>query len=730
MAKVKIDAILQGVKSALKMDDRYTSLSIYLSEIKRDPSKNVFGSEEVLTELVQCVLSVNTDKEPVEMMNEAEDIYRIMLPLGDDTRDCELAKAVFLKLFEKDGIYFSGLFSRRIYLSFGDKQLYLETMCALAEIPTIKTIFGELEMLAMELRQYYMDEKSFSSALISGAVRISSAEDPEGEINKLAIAAARSAGVYDISEESISRTEMILRDAEEVLEGAKHTLDLTEGRIDNFISFTENSEKALKNMTMEEIEKLRREAKGSELELRRAYEAFLNEEHDSIIFEKDKLVREVVDSADGKIREMKLVASTIKDSTAAELFRINTEANKAIDRASAMLNSGELKNIISEVQKSGELVERIIRVDEFSRNFDTEKAQAEEAQEAASDAPAAAQEVTVVQSPMPTVSPMPVIRMNELRCQEPPDTTPNFFFDESYTFKDRFERLMQKKQKDIEENGALYHKHFDDIITAVIEDSNPYLIGPSGCGKTFLVGQIADLLGIEYLDIGYINEEYDLLGFQTADGGYNYPAFYRAYKYGGIVFCDEFDNGNIRAAVKLNSFMSNGNGASYCFPNGERVQRHPNFRIIAAGNTSGGGADINYNTREKIEESIQQRFTAVYVDYDNRLEQQILKDYPDWFEFAAQFRVATSAWSRENQIAAPGIFTTRDATSIKKYLDHQSYDAEAIMSYEFIETKDNEYLAFLEREMGKYYTAPRQSSKLFAIFHKQVTAIRNGEARR
>ncbi len=720
MAKGKIDSMIQAVKSALNLDDKYTQLSIYLNEIKRDPDKNVFGSEEVLTELVEKVLASKTEKEPVAVMNEAESIYRTVVPLGEDTRNYGLAKAVFLKIFEKDGIYFSGLFSRKIYLAFKDKQLYLETMCALADIPSVARRLANIEDYAIGARQFFLDEKSFSSALINAAFRISSAEDKAAETEKLIVSAARAAGVYDISEETLGRTEMLLREAQDRLDGARHTLDLTDTRLSNFVSFTENSEKALKNMTMEETEKLRREAKGAELELRRAYDAFLNEEHDSIIFEKDNLVREVVESADSKIRELKMVAATIKDNTAAELFRINTEANKAIDRASAMLNNGELKNIITQVQKSDELVERIIRVDEFSRNFDTEKSkQAEEAQE-----------VTVVPAVSAVAAVPSLIRQNELRCQEPADMTPNLYFDESYSFKDRFARLMEQKKHDIDENGALYHEHFDDIITAVIEDSNPYLIGPSGCGKTYLVGQIAALLGVEYLDIGYINEEYDLLGFQTADGGYNYPAFYRAYKYGGIVFCDEFDNGNIRAAVKLNSFMSNGKNASYCFPNGERVQRHPNFRIIAAGNTSGSGADRNYNTREKIEESLQQRFTAIYVDYDNRLEKAILHNYPEWFEFAEQFRAATTAWSKENQIAAPGIFTTRDATSIKKYLDHGSYDAVSIMRYEFIETKDNEYLAFLEREMSRFYSAPRQSGQLFNIFHDEVTGIRNGEARR
>ncbi|MCM1579149.1 MAG: AAA family ATPase, partial [Ruminococcus sp.] len=271
-----------------------------------------------------------------------------------------------------------------------------------------------------------------------------------------------------------------------------------------------------------------------------------------------------------------------------------------------------------------------------------------------------------------------------------------------------------------------------EVLTAVIEDSNPYLIGPSGCGKTYLIGQIADMLGIECLDVGYINEEYDLIGFQTASGGYNYPAFYRAYKFGGIVFCDEFDNSNSRAAVKINSFMAGGKNASYCFPNGERVKRHPNFRIIAAGNTAGSGADRNYSTREKIEESVAQRFTAMYVNYDNRLEGRILADYPEWFGFACAFRNATDAYSRANDIVPPGIFTTRDAASIKKYLDHKSFDEKAIMEYEFIETKETDHLAFLKKEMEKFYSENSEAAgrELFGIFAERIdTLIENGGRR-
>ena len=251
------------------------------------------------------------------------------------------------------------------------------------------------------------------------------------------------------------------------------------------------------------------------------------------------------------------------------------------------------------------------------------------------------------------------------------------------------------------------------------------LLGPSGCGKTFMVKQIASILNMDFVDIGYINEEYDILGFQTATGAYSTPNFYRCYKYGKIAFCDELDNGNSRATVKLNSFLSNNKDASYNFPNGENVKRHNNFRIIAAGNTAGNGADANYNTREKIEESVQQRFMPVYVGYDNYVEGKILADYPEWYEFIVLFRDGTDNWGSMNDTAAAGIITTRDTAKIKRYLDNKSFDMGKILDYEFIQTKDMEYLAFLVSHMKGKLTEYPKATKIFALLCLRVISAPN-----
>lgn len=703
--KSKFDTVAEYIKSLVNKDGRYIEFSAYLSDIKKNPEKNPYGSMELLAELAERILVLKKYGKIKEALDDAEEIYSTVIPLGENTENYEFLKSVFLKIFEKDGIYAYDLFSAPMYACFSDKLIYISVMSSLMYIHNAQENIELITDYAVAVRQYFTDEQAFGTSVINTAEKLSLAGDKAEMMNSLVSLAERAAGIYDVSEELLNAADINTRKAEMLLESAEKKLAASEKHSASYKALAESCEQTLKSISVSETQSIRSEASAAIIDVKRAYEEMLAAEQKRLDFDKDKLLRDILDSADKKIRELRMISESIKESTSADLYRINTEANKAAERAAAMLQSDEIKGIIKELNQTDGLIEKIIHVEEFSRKFDEDTAQVK------------AVPVSVPAASVP-VSP----EVNEV-YSTPPDMTVNFFFNEGIPFTERFEELNRIKEKDINENGALYHDRFNDVITAVIENSNPYLIGPSGCGKTFLVEQIAALLGVEFIDIGYINEEYDIIGFQTASGGYNYPAFYRAYKYGGIVFCDEFDNSNSRAAVKLNSFMSGGRNASYCFPNGERVMRHPNFRIIAAGNTAGSGADRNYSTREKIEESVQQRFTAMYVSYDNRLEKQILSAYPQWFDFAVQFRSATDKWSRSNDCSAPGIFTTRDAATIKKYLDHKSFDEAAIIDYEFIETKDTEYLLYLVKQMEEYYSEERESSAIFELFRKRVSGI-------
>ncbi|MCI7767226.1 MAG: AAA family ATPase [Oscillospiraceae bacterium] len=710
--KNKFDTVSEHIRSLVHKDRNYLELSIYLNDIRKNPEKNPFGSTELLAELTERLILMKRPGSIKAAMEDAEEIYSIVIPLGENSDNLELLKAVFLKIFEQDGIYAYDMFSAPLFNSFSDKLTYINVMSSLMYIHKAGDNIGLITDYAVAVRQFFTDEQSFGAAVINAAGKLALCQDTSGMMNSLVSLAQRAAGIYDVSEESLSAADINTRKAEMLLESAEKKLQASEKHSAGYKALAESCEQTLKSISVSETQNIRSEASAAILDVKRAYEEMLTAEQKRLDFDKDKLLRDILDSADKKIRELRMIAESIKESTSADLYRINTEANRAAERAASMLQSDEIRNIIKELNQTDGLIEKIIHVENFSRKFDD------------NIPPVNAVSVSAAAAPN-TASPA----VNDVYCA-PPDMTVNYFFNESIPFNERIGELFRKKEKDIAENGALYHDRFNDVITAVIENSNPYLIGPSGCGKTFLVEQIAALLGVEFIDIGYINEEYDIIGFQTASGGYNYPAFYRAYKYGGIVFCDEFDNSNSRAAVKLNSFMSGGRNASYCFPNGERVMRHPNFRIIAAGNTAGSGADRNYSTREKIEESVQQRFTAMYVSYDNRLEKQILAAYPGWFDFAVQFRNATDRWSRANDCSAPGIFTTRDAATIRKYLDHKSFDTAAILDYEFIETKDTEYLLYIVKQMDMYYSEVRESSEIFELFRNRVSEIaRNGGIR-
>jgi len=157
------------------------------------------------------------------------------------------------------------------------------------------------------------------------------------------------------------------------------------------------------------------------------------------------------------------------------------------------------------------------------------------------------------------------------------------------------------------------------------------------------------------------------------------------------------------STIALNSFLGKKEGSAYTFPNGDRVKKHSNFRIITAGNTRGNGKSVSHNTRQKLDESVMQRLTPIEIDYDNRIEEKILERYPDWYNFSINFRKALKEIKLDGSDGPNynGTITTRDIESIKRYKDDDSFSDEKIIEYEVIENKDIDYLNEIIREMDK-----------------------------
>lgn len=251
------------------------------------------------------------------------------------------------------------------------------------------------------------------------------------------------------------------------------------------------------------------------------------------------------------------------------------------------------------------------------------------------------------------------------------------YFNKKLPLKKRIDLVNKNKEK-----GKLYHERFDDIIKAILNNDLVYLVGPSGSGKTYLVNQIADMLKLPMYNLGFIVDEFSSIkGYLDAHGHFVATPFYYAYKYGGICFLDEIDNSESKALIELNKIVGTNGYQPYLFPNGELVETHPNFRIIAAGNTWGDGPSLSNNTREKLDEATMNRFTAYYIDYDEKLESTIMNKYPKYYEALKLIR----EFYRNKQY--PYIITTRDMREIAQRLDTGCFTLEEILASKIVKNK-------------------------------------------
>ena len=634
-----------------------------------------------------------------ETMSYGEKVYADMFPYEEKTPDFDALSTIFIEMFNKGGVIPRKLFDAGIYDLFSDKFNFMKWAKNVMGNSNDGVIEAFVKPYALDARVYFLDEDAFTANLISVTLKLQKTADRQAvydeELDKL----RRMSGIYDVNEAALLDAVRKIQMAQVLHDRVVELVKVVEERVNILDATSRNSITEVRTICEDEVKKTKYELSIIDEKLKAAYDECVAEQKQVVLYEKKKLVEETFAEAEERLSALKKAAE------------------KTINTVKLEMPEGVAQVELGASQTSAEIkVTSAAPVAPAPREHVNPGASVKP--EYSNTIPSAADYLGQYDEYAAVYEPQIMVHDNDVDI---PDINP--LLDERKKFTDRYQEAMDKKAYMIA-MGEHFHKMFDDVLTAVMENANPYLIGPSGCGKTYMVSQIAKILDMDFIDIGYINEEYDILGFQTADGGYSRPNFYRCYKYGKIAFCDELDNGNSRATVKLNSFLSNLKDASYNFPNGENVRRHPNFRIIGAGNTDGNGADSNYNSREKIEESVQQRFTPIYVGYDNEVEKRILSDYPDWYAFLVLFRKATDEWGRKNYGDAPGIITTRDATRIKKYKDNNSFDMNKILEYEFIQTKDITYLAFIEDHIRQNIRDYGNAEEIFRAFSQIIDSRR------
>ncbi len=175
---------------------------------------------------------------------------------------------------------------------------------------------------------------------------------------------------------------------------------------------------------------------------------------------------------------------------------------------------------------------------------------------------------------------------------------------------------LSPKQKDTK---IVKHEKYDQIATCIKCDIPVYLVGEAGTGKNFTLEQIAREMGLEFYFTNSVQQEYKLTGFIDAGGKFHETEFYKAFTKGGLFFLDEIDASIPEVLVLLNAAIAN---RYFEFPNG-RVEAHPDFRVVAAGNTVGSGADELYTGRLVLDQATLDRFAVIEFDYDRNVEMSL-----------------------------------------------------------------------------------------------------------
>ena len=197
---------------------------------------------------------------------------------------------------------------------------------------------------------------------------------------------------------------------------------------------------------------------------------------------------------------------------------------------------------------------------------------------------------------------------------------------------------LQFPDKKVELQGIV-HQKFDVILSFVQANEPVFLTGPAGSGKNVLCQQVAKALGLNFYFSNAVTQEHKITGFTDAMGTFHESQFYKAFKNGGLFMLDEMDASIPEVLVILNAAIAN-RYFDFPAPIGY-VEAHPDFRVVAAGNTFGAGADYDYVGRNQLDAASLDRFAMVRVDYDPKIEEGCANGDTELLNFCRKFRDAT-----------------------------------------------------------------------------------------
>lgn len=253
------------------------------------------------------------------------------------------------------------------------------------------------------------------------------------------------------------------------------------------------------------------------------------------------------------------------------------------------------------------------------------------------------------------------------------------------------------------DSKVVRHEKYSQIETCIKADIPVYLVGEAGTGKNFTLEAIAADLGLDFYFTNSVQQEYKLTGFIDAGGNFHETEFYKAFTNGGLFFLDEIDASIPEVLVLLNAAIAN---RYFEFPNG-RVEAHPDFRVVAAGNTVGSGADELYTGRLVLDQATLDRFVIIEFDYDRNVEMSLARNDECLVNFVRGLR----RFAKENGIRAT--FSYRCIITSVKLMD-AGMSLKTILQIAVFKGMDKDTVNTFKTDLykdgntGKFYYALRE----------------------
>ena len=693
----KLRLLEEEIYSSNLDDSSKMFIETYLDKIKRGYNNPFYDIDTLIRVLIGIVDSEYKDYEDFE--KHFKTVTKVFHKVVDiNSEDFERNKDRFIDDFVGDhGVIYNGLYDDGIFSIFKNKEDYFDIMNLINNNPLLRNNFDIIKVYIQAVSKYCLNQDVLKRDIISylDGYETVLEEDYEKYSEECLEDAKRRVGIYNLNPKELATVDTKLRRVESFLE-----------QFGIYMTSIKEEKKALNTLVGESKKEIRKEKDDSINRLRQLIEVekkLLMEKLDSYLIEledlmktkSDETFKQVIETYKKQIEEFRNLFKGYSLAASKDLIAIQNATEDSIKTLqSYVTNEPQLQQLLTKAQEQNQVREKIVQLVAKEEEL-LKVAKLEQPKE---------------QVIIPGYDRVMVPYRHMILPEQIP-TSIISALDERIPFDKRI-KSVEDRMKLNEAKGEIYHKKVEQIAIDIMEGDWPYLWGPSGTGKSHMVKQVADLLGMSFMKAGKITEPHSILGYNDPQGRYRITPTFIAALYGHLLSLDEFDNGNPDTQVVLNDIYSEllnkiDNPNEVCevmFGDDIPVNIHPNFRMIAAGNTSGEGENSVFSSRGKIDESIQERMTPIYIDYDNRVEEQILKDYPSWYKFFIDFREACSNFAQNNGLEAPqGTTTTRDAAAIKKYVDHNSKSLDQIIAERFIQIKDSEYRKALGKKIADIY---------------------------